>query len=69
MRSSGEVKLSPEEEKVYNLLSFEPIHINFISKESGLPIDRISTVLVNLEMKGRIKQIAGKMFLRVPEAQ
>jgi len=69
IRSTGEVKLSPEEERVYNLLSFEPIHIDFISKESGLPINRISTVLMNLEMKGRIKQVAGKMFLRVPEAQ
>jgi len=67
--SAAEVKLSQEEEKVYNLLSFEPIHIDFISKESGLPINRISTVLMNLEMKGRIKEVAGKMFLRVPEAQ
>ncbi len=64
-----EVKLSPEEERVYNLLSFEPIHIDLISKQSGLAINRVSPVLINLEIKGKIRQVAGKMFLRVPEAQ
>lgn len=67
IKSSGEVKLSQEEERVYNLLSFEPIHIDFISKQSGLPINRVSPVLMNLEMKGMIRQVAGKMFLRAPE--
>ncbi|MCJ7646196.1 DNA-processing protein DprA [bacterium] len=69
IRSVGEVKLSQEEERVYNLLSFEPIHIDLISKDSGLPINKISSVLMNLEMKGKIRQVAGKMFLRVPETQ
>ncbi|MFB0527211.1 MAG: DNA-processing protein DprA, partial [bacterium] len=69
IKSLGEVKLSQEEEKVYGLLSFEPIHIDLISKQSGLPINRISPVLMNLEIKGKIRQIAGKMFLRAPEAQ
>jgi len=69
IKSPKEAKLSPEEEKVYNLLSFEPIHIDLISKESGLPINRVSPVLMNLEMKGKIRQVAGKMFLRVPETQ
>ena len=67
MKSSGEVKLSQEEERVFNLLSFEPVHIDLISKESGLPMNRISPVLMNLEMKGKIRQVAGKMFLRAPE--
>jgi len=62
-----QVELSEEEERVYNLLSFEPIHIDLISKESGLPINRISPILMNLEMKGRIREVAGKMFLRLPE--
>jgi len=69
IKSLREVKLSSEEERVYNLLSFEPIHIDLISKQSGLAINRISSVLMNLEMKGRIRQVVGKMFLRAPEAQ
>lgn len=69
IKSISEVKLSPEEERVYNLLSFEPVHIDFISKQSGMSINRISPVLMNLEIKGKIRQVAGKMFLRVPEAQ
>jgi DNA processing protein len=69
IKSTREIELSPEEEKIYNLLSFEPIHIDLISKESGLPINRVSPVLMNLEMKGKIRQVAGKMFLRVPETQ
>ncbi|NIM03700.1 hypothetical protein GTN66_06090 [bacterium] len=64
-----EVKLTQEEEKVYNLLSFEPVHIDLISKQSGLSINRVSPLLMNLEIKGKIRQVAGKMFLRVPEAQ
>jgi len=69
IKSSGEVKLSQEEARVYELLSFEPIHIDLISKQSGLPISRVSPVLMNLEMKGIIRQVAGKMFLRAPEGQ
>jgi len=69
IKSPEEVKLSEEEEKVYSLLSFEPVHIDFISKESGLPISRVSPVLMNLEMKGKIRQVMGKMFLRFPEKQ
>jgi len=69
IKSFGKVALSPEEEQIYNLLSFEPVHIDLISREAGLPINRISPLLMNLEMKGKIKQVAGKMFLRVPEKQ
>jgi len=69
IKSLREVTLSPEEEQIYNLLSFEPVHIDLISREAGLPINRISPLLMNLEMKGKIRQVAGKMFLRVPEGQ
>lgn len=58
------VDLSDEEERVYSLLSYDPLQIDSISEMTDFPINRISFILVNLEMKGRIREIPGKMFVR-----
>lgn len=59
------VDLSSEEKKIYESLSNEdPIHIDELVRKSGITINKISSFLINLELKGIIREIQGKMFVR-----
>jgi len=53
-----------EEQRVYDLLSDGPLHIDAIIVQSGLGGGRTASVLVGLEMKGVIRQLQGKVFER-----
>jgi len=57
--------LSEEEEKVYNMLSPEPLYVDDISQNTSLPANRISGILMRLELKKLLKQLPGKMFVRI----
>jgi DNA processing protein len=53
----------PEEEKVlYSLLGETPLHIDAIIRESQLDPGKVSSLLLNLELKGLISQWPGKYF-------
>ena len=52
------------EEHLYNILTFEPIHIDIISDLSELDMSEVNAKLLMLEFKGLIKQIPGKYYLR-----
>ena len=56
-------RLSAEEEKIMNLLD-EPCVIDSIIQKTGLPASKVSSVLLNMELKGLIQQQAGKQFIR-----
>jgi DNA processing protein len=56
--------LSDEEDGVFQLISHNPLHIDEISRLSSMEIRRVSTVLLELELKGVINQLSGKMFVR-----
>ena len=55
--------LSSEEEKIMSLLD-EPSFIDTIIQRSGLPAQKISALLLNMELKGLVQQQAGKQFIR-----
>lgn len=59
------MNLSQAESQVFNLISNEPKHIDMLINQSGLKVNEVSSLLVNLELKGIIKQIAGKMFVKL----
>lgn len=56
--------LTADEQKIYALLSHEPIHIDTIAEQSGLDVSDVLILLFELEMKGVARQLAGKMFQR-----
>lgn len=62
-QQSIELNLTAEEQKIYKLLTNEPIHIDVISKKSGLEISILLSVLMSLELKGAVTQIGGKQFV------
>jgi DNA processing protein len=45
-------------------LTFEPIHIDEVRRECGLPIDTVSSVLALLELKGMVRQVGRMNFVK-----
>ena len=56
--------LSDAEKKIIQLLSHTPLHIDEISRLSQMEVRQESTILLELELKGVISQLGGKMFVR-----
>jgi DNA processing protein len=60
----------PEDEverMVYEKLSFEPIHVDAIRAECGLPVSKITASLAMLELKGRARQVGGMQYIKVSD--
>lgn len=55
--------LTNDEKKIYSLLSEEEIHIDALIEESNLPSQKVSALLIQMELKDIIKQQSGKMFV------
>jgi len=49
-------------------LTDDPVHIDDIQRSSGLPISSVSTTLIMLELKGKIKQVGCMHYIRIREA-
>jgi DNA processing protein len=55
-------QLSLFEEKIYSILGEEPLHIDVLSRQADMPSSECLVHLLNLEFKGLIMQLPGKMF-------
>jgi DNA processing protein len=53
---------SLEAKKVFELIQESPRQIDEIIQESGLPSAKVSEILLDLEIKGLLKQLPGKRF-------
>ena len=56
--------LSDKEQVLYEALSDTPIHIDALCEETGLPPAMAQAKLLELEMAGLVRQLAGKQFRR-----
>ena len=59
------IELSENEQKVYDVLGKEELSIDDVIRRCSLPASATSVALFSLEMKRLIRQLPGKMFLRV----
>jgi DNA processing protein len=59
------ITLSENDQKVYEALGEEELTIDEITRKSGLPSSTVSVTLLSLEMKRMVRQLPGKIFLRV----
>ncbi len=50
--------------KVYQLISYEPSHSDEIARECGLTPMELSAILLDLELRGGIKQLPGNNYIR-----
>jgi DNA processing protein len=58
------LELSPNEEKVIEVLDHEERSIDEVIRRSGLPSSAVSVALLSLEMKRAVRQLPGKLFVR-----
>jgi len=57
-------ELDMEEIAVIEALSYTPVHIDQLYRKLGYSMQKLSAILMMLEMKGFIYQIPGKFFIR-----
>jgi DNA processing protein len=57
------------EASLLKVLGDEPLHVDEIRSQSGLPIDVVSATLTMMELKGMVRQVGGMNFVAVREAQ
>ncbi len=50
--------------RVYDVLSEQPLHIDLIASRSGASPGQTSAMLLQLELQGLVKEVAGKRFRR-----
>ncbi len=58
-------KLTGNLQKIYNVLSEQPLHVDQIAFETQLSPAETLSALLTLELMGAIRQMAGKMFVRL----
>ena len=57
--------LEGDEETLYRLLSLEPKHVDQLIAESARTSASVSALLLALELKGAVRQLAGKFYVRM----
>lgn len=56
--------LPPEENDLLALVEDYPQHIDEIVRRGGFAVQKVSSILLNLELKGLVQQLPGKLFIR-----
>jgi DNA processing protein len=56
--------MNDDEQKIYTVLSAEKKHIDNISIESNIDTVRLNGIMTVMEIKGLVKQLSGKNFVR-----
>ncbi|MBM7854413.1 DNA processing protein [Desulfohalotomaculum tongense] len=68
-RGRHKFKLSPAEQKVYEMLRGDPLHLEELIQRLNFPSQEIMAALMFLEVKGLIKKMPGRMYAAVDSGQ
>ena len=58
------LNLTPDEQAVLSAMDADSVHIDAITRVTQLPIGKVSSLLVMLELKGIVQQLPGKQFVK-----
>ncbi len=58
------VQLTIFEQKVFETLKDDPVHVDVLSEKCGMSISDLLVQLLSLELKGVVKQLPGKYFVK-----
>lgn len=53
---------------VWQAVRTEPTHIDQVAQEAGLPVAEVAALLMMLEIRGLVRQVPGKHFIRIEGA-
>ncbi len=59
----------PVEAQLYQVLGPEPLHVDDIRSQTGMSIEKVSSTLALMELKGMVRQVGGMNYVRVREGQ
>lgn len=58
-------ELSEEQNKVYSLLDYDPIHFNDIVEQADFPPAKLSHIIFQLEMNNLVERLEGNLWAKV----
>jgi DNA processing protein len=61
---AGFADLTKDEQHVYIQLNEQPLHFDALIQRSGVTEGSLAAILLSLELKGRVRQLAGHFFMR-----
>jgi DNA processing protein len=62
--ATGLADLTKDEQHVYIQLNEQPLHFDALLQRSGAHEGSLAAILLSLELKGRVRQLAGHFFVR-----
>lgn len=62
-----EANSTADEEAIYDVLAYEPQHIDDLSRMTGLPVTTVTGSLAVMELKGRVLQVGRMNYIRARE--
>ena len=57
------------EAKLLETMGEEPLHVDEIQNQTGLPVEKVSAALVMMELKGMVRQVGNMHYVAVHEVQ
>ena len=63
-KTKTDPNLTPDEQVVLSAMDADSVHIDEITRVTQLPIGKVSSLLVMLELKGVVQQLPGKQFVK-----
>jgi len=58
---------TPEEAALLSRLSSQPVHVDELCRETGMPTAQVSSTLTLMELKGMVQQVGGMNYVRLRE--
>ncbi|MFH1790512.1 MAG: DNA-processing protein DprA [Candidatus Omnitrophota bacterium] len=55
---------SERERRILDMLSGEPVHVDSLKSDSGMDFGMLSRALLELELKGAVRELPGKMYVK-----
>lgn len=59
------IQISFEEKQILDILGRDEVHIDDILENTKLPIQKLATLLTNMEMRGLLQKLPGNIFCRI----
>ena len=63
--------LFPEDDteaQVLRFVTFDPVHIDEVTRAAGLPVSSVTGALAVMEIRGLVKHVGGMNYIRLREA-
>lgn len=57
----------PTEQAMLRMLTGDPVHVDDIGVQTGMPIEQVTSLLALMELKGMVRQVAGMHYVVVRE--